>query len=112
VRLTALDENIDDPGVKDEQEFRLKKLVYEDDVFEYEYDFGDCWEHEIEVEKVMEPEAGVRYPRCLAGERACPPEDCGGPGGRFLMIMGMRIMIIIMDGQVRILILRGLIWPR
>jgi len=81
VRLTALDENIDDPGVKDEQEFRLKKLVYEDDVFEYEYDFGDCWEHEIEAEKILEPEAGVKYPRCLAGGRACPPEDCGGPGG-------------------------------
>ena len=79
--VEQMDEDIDEPGVKDEQEFRLKKLVYEGDVFEYEYDFGDCWQHEIIVEKVMEPEAGVKYPRCLAGERACPPEDCGGLGG-------------------------------
>ncbi len=54
--------------------------------FIYEYDFGDGWEHEIVVEKIVPPEAGVRYPICLAGKRACPPEDCGGiPGyARFL----------------------------
>jgi len=79
--VEQMDENIDEPGMNDEQEFRLAKLVDEGDVFEYEYDLGDCWEHEVIVEKVMEPEAGIKYPRCLAGERACPPEDCGGPGG-------------------------------
>jgi len=47
-------------------------------VFSYEYDFGDSWQHRIEVEKVLPPEPGVRYPRCLAGKRACPPEDVGG----------------------------------
>ncbi|MHC4635987.1 MAG: plasmid pRiA4b ORF-3 family protein [Planctomycetota bacterium] len=45
------------------------------------YDFGDDWRHEIEVEKVLEPEAGAGYPICLAGELACPVEDCGGPWG-------------------------------
>lgn len=52
----------------------------------YEYDFGDSWEHEIVVEKVLPPEEGVRYPICLAGKRACPPEDVGGTPGyaRFL----------------------------
>lgn len=79
--LEQMDEDIDEPGMNDEQEFRLAKLVYEGDVFEYEYDFGDCWEHEIEVEKILEPEAGIKYPMCLAGERACPPENCGGPWG-------------------------------
>ena len=47
----------------------------------YEYDFGDSWAHELIVEKILPPEPGVRYPRCLAGKRACPPEDCGGVPG-------------------------------
>jgi len=47
----------------------------------YEYDFGDGWEHEIALEKILQPEPGVRYPRCIGGARACPPEDCGGTGG-------------------------------
>lgn len=47
----------------------------------YEYDFGDGWVHEIELESIGRRESGGKYPRCLGGERACPPEDCGGPGG-------------------------------
>jgi len=74
-------EDIDDSDTHDEKEYRLKKLVKEGDIFEYLYDFGDCWEHEILVEKVLEPEAGIIYPACLAGKRSCPPEDCGGPWG-------------------------------
>lgn len=44
-------------------------------------DFGDGWEHEITVEKRLAPESGVRLPRCVAGKRACPPEDCSGVWG-------------------------------
>ena len=47
----------------------------------YEYDFGDGWEHEVVLEEVIESEPGIRYPRCIAGERACPPEDVGGVYG-------------------------------
>ncbi|OGC94697.1 MAG: hypothetical protein A2W25_15890 [candidate division Zixibacteria bacterium RBG_16_53_22] len=45
----------------------------------YEYDFGDGWEHKITFEKILPREKGLKYPRCIAGARACPPEDCGGP---------------------------------
>ncbi len=47
----------------------------------YEYDFGDGWQHSIVLEKVTAAEPGVRYPRCIDGDRACPPEDVGGAWG-------------------------------
>jgi Plasmid pRiA4b ORF-3-like protein len=51
--------------------------------FQYEYDMGDSWTHEIKVEKVLSARSDVHYPRCTGGERACPPEDCGGFPGYF-----------------------------
>jgi hypothetical protein len=48
----------------------------------YEYDFGDSWEHEITVEKILPPAAKTAtVALCLDGARACPPEDCGGVWG-------------------------------
>lgn len=47
----------------------------------YVYDFGDNWHHLLMVEAVRAPEAGVRYPRCVEGQGACPPEDVGGVFG-------------------------------
>jgi hypothetical protein len=46
----------------------------------YLYDFGDSWEHLIEFEGEQEKHFN-KYPVCLAGERACPPEDVGGIPG-------------------------------
>jgi Plasmid pRiA4b ORF-3-like protein len=47
--------------------------------FLYEYDFGDLWQHEIRVEKKLPVQPKRRYPTCIGGQRAAPPEDCGGP---------------------------------
>jgi hypothetical protein len=47
----------------------------------YVYDLGDDWRHEICIERVLADEAGSRRPLCLDGQRACPPEDCGGVPG-------------------------------
>lgn len=44
----------------------------------YLYDFGDEWRHEILVEKVLDQDESVTYPRCTGGRRATPPEDSGG----------------------------------
>jgi len=51
------------------------------DAAEYLYDFGDHWAHSVVVEGRDAVEPGRSYPGCTAGERACPPEDCGGPEG-------------------------------
>lgn len=47
----------------------------------YHYDFGDSWEHEVVLERILPREKGIQYPVCTGGERACPPEDCGGVWG-------------------------------
>jgi Plasmid pRiA4b ORF-3-like protein len=52
----------------------------------YQYDGGDCWMHHVVVEDVLAPAAKQRYPVCLEGERACPPEDCGGISGFYHLL--------------------------
>ena len=47
----------------------------------YEYDFGDGWRHEVLFEGFPPFNPKAKSPLCLEGERACPPEDCGGPPG-------------------------------
>ncbi len=54
-------------------------LRKEGEKLRYDYDFGDGWEHDILLEKVLPVDPSVKLPRCLTGKRACPPEDCGGP---------------------------------
>lgn len=47
----------------------------------YEYDFGDDWQHEVLLEDIIPRAPRTKYPLCVAGARACPPEDCGGVMG-------------------------------
>ena len=77
---------------KSEYRYRLARLAPRvRNTITYLYDFGDGWEHQIRVERIIEDD--TRYPGrpvCLAGARNCPPEDCGGPGGyeNFLEAIG------------------------
>jgi hypothetical protein len=48
---------------------------------QYLYDFGDGWEHTIKIERLIDPEPGILYPRLIEAKGRCPPEDVGGPWG-------------------------------
>ncbi len=61
--------------------YKVRDYLIINDQFMYRYDFGDGWEHSIEYEGLHDKEPGVKYPVCLAGENACPPEDVGGAPG-------------------------------
>lgn len=54
--------------------------------FIYEYDFGDSWEHEVLVEKVLAPDPAFKHPVCLGGANQRPPEDCGGIPGYYELL--------------------------
>jgi hypothetical protein len=66
--------------VKDETKTRLSNILLPKMKFTYEYDYGDSWYHELRVEKKLDEDARSET-FCLGGERACPPEDCGGVYG-------------------------------
>ena len=52
----------------------------------YIYDYGDGWEHRVVLEDAHLQQKGAKYPICTDGERACPPEDCGGVGGYYNLL--------------------------
>ena len=74
----------------DERKVKLnERLSKAKDRLAYSYDFGDSWEHEILLEKILVRDKEIDYPVCIAGKRICPPEDCGGIGGyeRMLFVL-------------------------
>ncbi len=74
------EDEAEDNRMLDERKFPLSDVI-SGSSFGYQYDFGDNWEHTLEIEKVGPLEEKVRYPICLDGARACPPEDVGGIRG-------------------------------
>ncbi len=73
-----------DEGMLDETEVSLATLIPKSGRkarWIYEYDFGDGWRHEVLFEGFPIADPKAKYPLCVEGERACPPEDCGGPWG-------------------------------
>lgn len=68
------------PPVLNEFKYSLNSLnLLKGDKIHYEYDFGDSWEHTLTVEGISQKP--LTHAVCLDGERACPPEDCGGIPG-------------------------------
>ena len=58
---------------------RLKDFQFRiNERFLYEYDFIDDWQHQVRVEAFLDPDPRKKYPICINGRRANPPEDCGG----------------------------------
>ncbi len=78
-----LDDGFEDFECIDSTRAMISKIIPKTGklAFKYEYDFGDGWKHEILFEGYPPLEKGKKYPMCLEGERACPPEDIGGTGG-------------------------------
>lgn len=77
--LISLSEDIGfDDTISGKKAKIAKYFLAPKDKANYEYDFGDGWEHEVVLEKILPAVVGSKYPQCIAGERACPPEDCGG----------------------------------
>jgi hypothetical protein len=69
-------------GPRDASKVRLANLLEEGiKTLKYVYDFGDGWAHTIKLERIVDAEPGIAYPRLVDAVGACPPEDCGGPWG-------------------------------
>jgi hypothetical protein len=77
------DDEFDDgePEDIDEDSVRLSAVVEGPMRFDYHYDFGDDWRHEVVVESVESIPLALKFAVCIDGEGACPPEDCGGTSG-------------------------------
>jgi len=78
------DYGVPDPelGFRNERSTQVGQfLKQQDDRISYTYDFGDGWEHDIVLEKRLDPGPEAHLPACTGGKGACPPEDCGGPWG-------------------------------
>jgi len=71
----------------DEDERLVSKVKLSDyfkqvkDTITYVYDYGDNWEHNITLHKILEKDSKIKYPFCLEGKNAAPFEDCGGIWG-------------------------------
>lgn len=73
-----------DEDTIDERRKKLDQFLHQpSDRLIYLYDFGDSWEHEVELMGSLDYNASQPLPMCIDGEMACPPEDVGGTLGYF-----------------------------
>ncbi len=82
LRVGNPDPEWDDGEVEPEAKFPLRQVFRSPkDKVLYTYDFGDDWEHVVLLEAILPADPAQVLPRCIAGARACPPEDVGGIWG-------------------------------
>ncbi|HEY0296246.1 MAG TPA: plasmid pRiA4b ORF-3 family protein [Bordetella sp.] len=81
VRYGEPDPNYPEPDLHSEKRVRLEQALKTASSFDYIYDFGDNWEHEVRVLEVASFNGPLDSPWCLEGANACPPEDVGGEPG-------------------------------
>ncbi|CAN5138525.1 hypothetical protein BH10CYA1_BH10CYA1_58400 [soil metagenome] len=93
IRYGQIEFGEDDPEMLDERRYSLMDLLKnEGDAARYRYDFGDCWEFYLQLERVTAYDYDYKtmlFGKCIGGKRACPPEDVGGTDGyrRFLNVI-------------------------
>lgn len=79
-----------DDGSLDGTKIKLSDYFLDNSKAIYIYDFGDDWQHEVVLEKVLPRDPKTKYPICLDGKYACPPEDCGGAPGYMMMLEALK----------------------
>jgi hypothetical protein len=76
---------------RNEKKYTVAQLLTKEEAtIIYEYDLGDSWTHQIKLKKILPVDANAHQPRCIKGEKACPPEDCGGIWGYTDMLEMLR----------------------
>lgn len=91
-RIGVVNDEMEDYGfgssdIIDSADITLKEVLAKDyKKIIYEYDFGDGWIHNLEIEKILPLDEKSYYPVCLTGSRNCPPEDCGGIPGFYNLL--------------------------
>ena len=79
------------PDANDEYDYKIADFNFAVGTkFQYEYDFGDSWEHSITIEKLLDEAAYEATDLFIAGKGACPPEDCGGPYGFTCLLQALQ----------------------
>ncbi|MBK9321644.1 MAG: plasmid pRiA4b ORF-3 family protein [Bdellovibrionaceae bacterium] len=68
-------------GWLDDSKIKISRIVEKHSEFEFIYDFGDWWSHKVIFEGAVNADLKEKYPVCIGGKYAAPPEDCGGPPG-------------------------------
>ncbi len=68
-------------GWMDDSKFKVGKIIENFSEFKFIYDFGALWSHKIIFEGFVDANIKEKYPVCIDGKNAAPPEDVGGPSG-------------------------------